>query len=287
VPPGFSDIFAVCNLVARRFKVKPIKGEIAIMADRKPTHYTSLQDASVFITGGATGIGKALVEAFCAQGAKVAFVDILADDGNALVTELAKSSTHVPLFIECDLTDIDALRRAVGDASAQNGPISVLLNNVANDTRHKWQDVTPEYWDQRQAINIRPAFFAIQAIAPMMIKAGGGSIVNFGSVSWMMGQGGMPGYTTAKSAVQGLTRGMARDLGKDGIRVNTLVPGWVMTQRQLDLWVDEAAEKEIAERQCLKNKVMPDDIARMALFLASDESRMISSQNFIVDGGWV
>ena len=257
------------------------------MADRKPTHYTSLKDASVFITGGATGIGMALVEAFCEQGAKVAFVDILRAEGEKLVQDLAGKSAHAPLFLECDLTDIEALRQAVKDASAKHGPISVLLNNVANDTRHKWQDVTVEYWDQRQAINIRPAFFAIQAVAPMMIEAGGGAIVNFGSVSWMMGQGGMPGYTTAKSAVQGLTRGMARDLGKDNIRVNTLVPGWVMTQRQLDLWVDEAAEKEIAERQCLKNKVMPDDIARMALFLASDESRMITSQNFIVDGGWV
>ncbi|MDP2697631.1 SDR family NAD(P)-dependent oxidoreductase [Thalassospira sp.] len=257
------------------------------MSDRKPAHYESLRDASVFITGGASGIGKSLVEAFCAQGAKVAFVDIQKDAGEALVADIAKTARHAPLFLLCDLTDIEALRHAVETAGQRHGPITVLLNNAANDTRHKWQDVTPEYWDNRQAINIRPAFFAIQAVAPMMIGAGGGSIVNFGSISWMLGQGGMPGYTTAKAATQGLTRGMARDLGKDNIRVNTLVPGWVMTERQLELWVDEAAEREIAERQCLKNKVMPEDIARMALFLASDESRMISAQNFIVDGGWV
>jgi NAD(P)-dependent dehydrogenase (short-subunit alcohol dehydrogenase family) len=257
------------------------------MADRKPTHYESLRDASVFITGGASGIGKALVEAFCDQGAKVAFVDIQKDAGEALVSALGEKARHAPTFIECDITDIPALQKAIADAAAKNGPITALINNAANDTRHKWQDVTPEYWDERQAINIRPSFFAIQAVAPMMQKAGGGAIVNFGSVSWMMGQGGMPGYTTAKAATHGLTRGMARDLGKDGIRVNTLVPGWVMTQRQLDLWVDEAAEREIDERQCLKNKVMPSDIARMALFLTSDESRMVTAQNFIVDGGWV
>ncbi|AJD52383.1 NAD(P)-dependent dehydrogenase, short-chain alcohol dehydrogenase family [Thalassospira xiamenensis M-5 = DSM 17429] len=257
------------------------------MSDRMPTNYTSLADKSVFITGGATGIGEALVTAFVEQGAKVAFVDIAEEAGHALVEKLGKDAKHKPLFITCDITDIRALQDAVATAAKANGPITALLNNAANDTRHKWQDVTPEYWDERQAINIRPSFFAIQAVAPMMQKAGGGAIVNFGSVSWMMGQGGMPGYTTAKAATHGLTRGMARDLGKDGIRVNTLVPGWVMTQRQLDLWVDEAAEREIDERQCLKNKVMPSDIARMALFLTSDESRMVTAQNFIVDGGWV
>ena len=257
------------------------------MSDRMPTHYTSLEDKSVFITGGASGIGEALVTAFVEQGAKVAFVDIMEDAGSALVEKLSKDARNAPVFIKCDLTDIPALQAAVAKAAEINGPITGLLNNAANDTRHKWQDVTPEYWDDRQAINIRPSFFAIQSVAPMMQKAGGGAIVNFGSVSWMMGQGGMPGYTTAKAATHGLTRGMARDLGKDHIRVNTLVPGWVMTQRQLDLWVDEAAEREIDERQCLKNKVMPQDIARMALFLISDESRMCTAQNFIVDGGWV
>lgn len=257
------------------------------MSDRMPTHYTSLEDKSVFITGGASGIGEALVTAFVAQGAKVAFVDIMEDAGNALVEKLSKGVRNAPVFIKCDLTDINALQGAVAKAAEINGPITGLMNNAANDTRHKWQDVTPEYWDERQAINIRPSFFAIQAVAPMMQKAGGGAIVNFGSVSWMMGQGGMPGYTTAKAATHGMTRGMARDLGKDHIRVNTLVPGWVMTQRQLDLWVDEAAEREIDARQCLKNRVMPDDIARMALFLVSDESRMVTAQNFIVDGGWV
>ena len=243
------------------------------MPDRKPTTYTSLADASVFITGGASGIGEALVSAFVAQGAKVAFVDIAEEAGIALVEKLGKDAKHTPLFITCDITDIAALHKAIADAAAAHGPITALLNNAAND--------------ERQAINIRPSFFAIQAVAPMMQKAGGGAIINFGSVSWMMGQGGMPGYTTAKAATHGLTRGMARDLGKDGIRVNTLVPGWVMTKRQLDLWVDDAAEREIDERQCLKDRVMPDDIARMALFLSSDESRMVTAQNFIVDGGWV
>ncbi|HWT96430.1 MAG TPA: SDR family oxidoreductase, partial [Terriglobales bacterium] len=176
---------------------------------------------------------------------------------------------------------------AIAQAVADLGEIAVLVNNAASDTRHDWREVTPEYWDDRQAINLRPLFFAIQAVAPAMQRKGGGSIINFGSISWMKSQGGMPAYTTAKAAIHGLTRSFARELGKDGIRVNTVVPGWVMTERQKTLWLDEAGEREIDANQCLRGRVMPVDLARMVLFLASKDSEMVSAQQFIVDGGWV
>lgn len=248
--------------------------------------YPSLSSRPVLISGGATGIGEALVRAFASQGAKVGFVDLAEDDGNALA-EALKSEGHSVAFRRCDVTDISAYRTAIAEIEAEHGPTLALLNNAANDTRHDWRDVTPEYFDARVGVNLRHSFFAIQAVAPSMIEAGHGAIVNFGSVGWMMATGGYPAYAASKSAVQGLTRSFARDLGKHGIRVNTLVPGWVMTKRQLDLWVDDAANELIDRSQCLAGRVLPDDIARMALFLASDDSRMCSAQNFIVDGGWV
>lgn len=248
--------------------------------------YPSLQGRPVLVSGGATGIGEALVRAFAAQGARVGFVDLAGDDGNALAAQL-KASGGLVQFRRCDVTDIDAYRAAIGEIEAIHGPTLALVNNAANDTRHDWREVTPEYFDARVAVNLRHAFFAIQAVAPGMIAAGNGSIVNFGSVGWMTASGGYPGYAASKAATHGLTRSFARDLGKHGIRVNTLVPGWVMTKRQLDLWVDNSANELIDRSQCLAGRVMPDDIARMALFLASDDSRMCSAQNFIVDGGWV
>jgi D-xylose 1-dehydrogenase len=249
--------------------------------------HPKLKGASVFVTGGGSGIGAAIVEGFLDQGSKVAFVDVAREASEALCAKLAGQYGRAPLFIACDISDIAALRDAITRAGSELGDIGTLVNNAANDTRHDWQEVTPGYWDERMAINLRPMFFAIQAVVPQMLRLGGGSIINFGSISWKAAQGGMPAYTTAKAAVHGLTRGMARDLGQNGIRVNTVVPGWVMTERQLKLWVDEKGERTMDEMQCLKGRIVPADLARMVLFLASDDARMCSAQQFTVDAGWV
>ena len=248
--------------------------------------YPSLRDRVVFVTGGGSGIGESIVEHFSAQRAKVAFVDIAAAPSQALVARVAAAGHPKPLFIPCDLRDIAALQRAIERVRNELGLIRVLVNNAANDDRHRVEDVTADYWDERMAVNLRHQFFAAQAVIAQMKAAGGGSIINFGSVSWMNGEGGYPAYTTAKAAVHGLTRGLARDFGRDKIRVNTVVPGWVMTERQVKLWLDETGERQIAENQCLKEKLYPPDIARMVLFLAADDSRMCTAQNFIVDAGW-
>jgi NAD(P)-dependent dehydrogenase (short-subunit alcohol dehydrogenase family) len=247
--------------------------------------FPSLEGRPVLITGGATGIGAALVRAFADQGAKVGFLDIEGDIGQKLTDELTEKGQSVA-FERCDITDIANLRASIAALEAKNGPALVLANNAANDTRHAWQDVTPDYWDGRLAVNLRPFFFAIQAVAPGMIAAKQGSIINFGSVSWRLKQGGMPGYTASKAAVYGLTRGFATDLGKHGIRVNTLEPGWVMTERQLTLWVTPEAEQQIEAGQALSGRVMPNDLARACLFLAADDSAMMSATVMTVDGGW-
>ncbi|MGR4867818.1 SDR family NAD(P)-dependent oxidoreductase [Variovorax sp. LARHSF232] len=248
--------------------------------------YPSLQDRSVLITGGASGIGATLVENFVAQGAKVGFIDIDAGNGNALAAALATGARHEPLFVHADLTDIAALKVAIEAIRASNGLITVLLNNAANDKRHSIEETTPQTWDLGIAVNLRHQFFSAQAVAPDMRAAGGGSIINLGSVSWMLKQGSMPVYLTAKSAVQGLTRSLARDLGPSNIRVNTLVPGWVMTDKQLRLWVKPESKDEIAKGQCINQPLMPQHIASMALFLAADDSAMCTAQDFVVDGGW-
>jgi NAD(P)-dependent dehydrogenase (short-subunit alcohol dehydrogenase family) len=248
--------------------------------------YPSLRGRSVFITGGGSGIGASLVRHFAAQGSKVAFVDIALEPSRQLVEAIPAEDPR-PLFIECDLRDIEALRNAIQHAADAHGPITVLVNNAAHDERHKVEETTVAYWDDRMAVNLRHQFFAAQAVQPMMKATGGGSIVNFGSVSWMIGQGGMPGYTTAKSAVMGLTRGLARDFGPDNIRVNSIAPGWIMTERQVSLWLDEEGERELMSRQCLKRKLYPDDMARIALFLAADDSSAMTNQTYICDGGWV
>lgn len=249
--------------------------------------HPGLKNKAVFITGGGSGIGAATVESFIHQGSKVAFVDIDEAASLALCDRLSSQYGARPLFMPCDIRDLDALRQAIAQAVATTGPIDVLVNNAASDTRHDWREVTPDYWDDRMALNLRPMFFAIQAVAPAMQRRGGGSIINFGSISWMKATPGMPAYTTAKAAIHGLTRSFARELGRDGIRVNTVVPGWVMTDRQLKLWVTEAGERDIDANQCLKGRVMPVDLARMVLFLASDDAAMCTGQEFIVDGGWV
>lgn len=243
--------------------------------------YPSLRGRSVLITGGASGIGEALVRAFAGQQSRVAFIDILQKKGRELAAETGAA------FYVCDLRDIDQLRETVLSAAADVGEFMVLVNNAANDERHKWEDVSVQQWDERLAVNVRHVFFAIQTVAPMMIRAGGGSIINFGSSSWMLGQGGMPGYTTSKAGIHGMTRSFACDLGKNRIRVNTVVPGWVMTQRQLDNWMTPEKKKKLEQDMCLADMAMPEDVAAMTLWLAADDSRMCTSQNFIVDGGWI
>jgi NAD(P)-dependent dehydrogenase (short-subunit alcohol dehydrogenase family) len=247
--------------------------------------YPSLRDRVVMVTGGASGIGAEHVTQFARQGAKVAFLDIAEDEAGRLIESLTGEGLPPPLFLPCDLKNIPALQAAITEIARQLGPISVLVNNAANDQRHKYADVTVEYWDERMATNLRHQFFAIQAVAPMMRSAGGGSIINFGSISWHTNHGDMPAYTTAKAGVEGLTKGMARDLGGDGIRVNCVIPGWIMTQRQIDLWLTQEAEANLMRVQCLKAKVMPADVSRMVLWLASDDSRMCSGQLWVVDGG--
>ncbi len=250
--------------------------------------YPSLQDRPVLITGGATGIGATLVEAFARQGARVGFIDLAAEAGAALASRLGaeEGMRHKPVFAAADLTDIAALRQAIGTLRAACGPFACLVNNAANDRRHRLEETTPESWDAGIAVNLKHQFFAAQAVAPDMRAAGGGSIVNLGSISWMLKQDDLPVYTTAKSAVQGLTRSLARDLGRDCIRVNTVVPGWVMTERQLKLWVTPDAKLSIAKGQCIDEPLRPEDIAAMVLFLAADDSAMCTAQDFIVDGGW-
>lgn len=243
--------------------------------------YPSLRDKPVLITGGASGIGASLVAHFAAQGARVAFLDLDAEGGRA---QAEHTGAH---FEPCDLRDIAALRNAIRAAEARIGAVAVLVNNAARDDRHRIEDVTPEYWDERMATNLRHQFFAAQAVAPGMIAARAGSIINFGSVSWHIGQGGMPAYTTAKAAVEGLTRSLARDFGPHGLRVNTLIPGWIMTERQKALWLTPEADAERARAQCIPDPLGPDDVARMALWLAADDSRLCTNQCWVVDGGWI
>lgn len=249
--------------------------------------YPSLRERVVFITGGASGIGAEEVGHFVRQGSRVAFVDIDTDAANALIASLRAEGLAEPWFRACDLRDIAGLQAAIASAAAALGPITVLVNNAANDQRHRWEDVTQAYWDERQAVNLRHQFFAIQAVAPMMKQAGGGSIINFGSISWHRNSGGMPAYTTAKAAVEGLTKGMARDLGPFNIRVNTVIPGWIMTQRQKELWLTPDAEARLMADQCIPTHILPADVARLVLWLAADDSRMCTSQLWVCDGGWM
>jgi len=248
--------------------------------------YPSLQGRVVFISGGATGIGASLVEHFAHQQAQVAFVDRQEAAGRALADRLAAEGCPAPLFLPLDLRDIPALQHAVATVGERLGPVSTLVNNAAHDERHRIEDVTVEFWEDRMQVNLRHQFFAAQAVLPMMRAAGSGSIINMGSVSWHIGQGGMPAYTTAKAGIEGLTRGLARDLGPDRIRVNCIIPGWIMTPRQIELWLTPEGERELMQAQCLKEKVFPADVARLALWLAAEDSRLCTSQTWVVDAGW-
>lgn len=247
--------------------------------------YPSLVDRAVLISGGATGIGAAFVTHFAQQGARVAFLDI--DENGAAVLRAALPETrHAPMFLRCDVTDVEALRTSIAEASSHIGKISILINNAANDRRHRLQDTTPEEFEQSIAVNLRHQYFATQAVVPGMRELGGGSVICLGSTGWMIKNAGYPMYAMAKSAVHGLVNGLARELGKDRIRINALVPGWVITDKQRELWLDEAGEREIQQKQCMPGYLSANDLARAALFLGADDSRMCTGHDFIVDGGW-
>ena len=248
--------------------------------------YPDLKGRTVVVTGGGGGIGAEIVRQFAAQGARVGFIDVGEEASRRLVAELEGGGATVR-FARADLTDIEATRAAIAELREALGPISILVNNAAHDERHRLEEVTPEYWDSRMAVNLKHQFFCSQAVVGDMRALGGGAIVNMGSISWMIGQGGMAGYTAAKSAVVGLTRSLARDLGPDNIRVNCIAPGWIMTERQIALWLDEAGEREIMDRQCLKRKLVPADVARVVLFFCSDAAAACTNQTYIVDGGWI
>ena len=248
--------------------------------------YPSLNDRVVFITGGAEGIGGNLVRLFAAQGAKVGFVDINTTAANANVLACVdEGGAHKPMFVNCDLLDIDALRDAIDQVRGHFGNIQVLVNNAANDDRHHWADVTPEYWDGRINVNLRHQFFAIQAVVPQMREIGNGSIINIGSSSWMIKEDFFPGYAIAKSAIQGMTHTLARSFGPDNIRVNTVLPGWVATERQLDKWWTKEGEQQTMNDQCLKKRICPEEFNQMVLFLAADDGGACTAQSYLVDGG--
>ncbi len=248
--------------------------------------YPSLVDRTVFITGGADGIGSALVEQFARQGSRVAFVDKNVPYAQATIQRCTDASVaHAPLFYEVDLLDIDALKAACAAAVRDLGSVTVLVNNAANDDRHAWQDVTPEYFDNRIHTNLRHYFFAIQALAPQMIAAAHGSVINIGSSSYMMQEDFFPGYAIAKSAVEGITRTMARTFGPHGVRVNTVLPGWVPTERQLTKWWSPEGEAGTMRDQAIKRRITPEEFAQMVLFLAADDGAACTAQQFMVDGG--
>lgn len=255
------------------------------MADMpKLARYPSLEGRTVLVTGGGSGIGAAMVESFAANRAKVAFLDIDVAASEALVA-LLRAVPHPPLFIACDLVDIEALQRSIERVRDELGPIAVLVNNAANDERHDLDALTVDYWDRAQAVNLRHQLFAAQAVRPQMRQLGGGSIVNLTSIAWMRGTVRMVAYTTAKAAIVGLTNSLAHELGPENIRVNAIAPGAVITERQLRLWHSEEQVEAFVARQCLKRRLLAEDVARMTLFLAADDSAMITKQTFIVDGG--
>ena len=267
--------------------------------------YPSLRGRTVFITGGATGIGAEFVTQFARQGARVGFVDIKDEPAAKLVAELSaeqcsqasqsSQASHgnqgsqgtAPWYRACDVSDIPRLRDAISACAAELGPIDVLINNAADDERRPVEEMTDHFWDTKFAVNLRPMFFAAQAVAPAMRARKRGSIINLGSITWHAGFANVAAYATAKAAIEGLTRSLARDLGSAGIRVNCLIPGWTMTERQLTGWVTPEAEREIDRAQCLPGRLVPADIARMALWLAADDSRMCTRQTWVVDGGWI
>jgi NAD(P)-dependent dehydrogenase (short-subunit alcohol dehydrogenase family) len=246
--------------------------------------YPSLKGKRVLITGGGSGIGEGLVEAFALQGSRVAFVDI-ADKASRDLVERLCDLPHKPIYRQCDITDIDAFKAVLAELEDKLGGIDILINNAANDDRHTVAEVTPDYWDDRLNVNLRHQFFAAQAVVPAMKRAGKGVILNFGSISWHLGMADLVLYQTCKAAIEGMTRALARDLGRDNIRVNTIVPGNVQTPRQMK-WYTPEGEAEIVRSQCIDGRIQPVDIAAMVLFLASDDARMCTAHDYFVDAGW-
>jgi NAD(P)-dependent dehydrogenase (short-subunit alcohol dehydrogenase family) len=244
--------------------------------------YPSLANKTVVITGGGSGIGEVMVEEFARQQSRVFFIDVAVAESTKLAAKLGAGVE----FIKCDVTDVDALRRAIADIEAKAGPVAVLVNNAANDDRHKFEEVTPEYWEQRIAVNLRHMFFSAQFVTAGMRKAGGGAIINLGSVSWHSAIPELSIYETAKAGIEGMTRALARDLGEANIRVNCVVPGAIRTPRQMKLWHTPEEEAKILAQQCLKSRIDPIDVAAMVLFLASNDARMCTAHNFWVDGGY-
>ena len=249
--------------------------------------YDDLKHKRVFVTGGGSGIGASIVEHFCQQGSEVYFIDINEEASNKLVLECKNKKLSVPTFIKCDLLNIKDLQKTISKIIDNNGAIDVLINNAANDERHSIDEVTEEFWNERMNINLRHYFFTVQSVKKAMIANKSGSIINIGSVSWMIGQGGMAAYTAAKSGVVGLTRSFARDLGEFDIRVNSVVPGWVMTERQIEKWLTPESEADMMKKQCLKHKLIPSDIAKAVLFFGSNASSGCTNQDYVVDKGWL
>ncbi len=249
--------------------------------------YFDLENKRVFITGGGSGIGASIVEHFCEQNSEVYFIDINEEASNKLVSECKSKKLSVPSFIKCDLLDIKELQNVISKIISEKGPIEILINNAANDERHKIENVTEEYWNERMNINLRHYFFTVQSVREAMIKNNSGVIVNIGSASWMIGQGGMATYTAAKSGVVGLTRSFARDLGEHNIRVNSVVPGWTITERQIEKWLTPESEADMMKKQCIKKRLMPSDISKAVLFFSSDQSSGCTNQSYVVDNGWL
>ena len=249
------------------------------------TSYASLRDRVVFISGGSSGIGAELVRAFAAQGSRVAFCSNEPDAAQNVIDELVAAGRAAPWFADCDVRDVAAYRAVLRDAIATLGPVRVLVNNAGRDDRHTMEEVTPELWDDRLALNLKHYFFAIQACAPAMAEAGGGSVVNMGSVSWMRGRPRLAGYTTAKAGILGLTRTLARELGERNIRVNAIVPGAIVTERQVALHRDPASDQQFLDAQCLKVRLDPGHVARATLFMAADDSDGMTGQHVLVDAG--
>ncbi len=249
--------------------------------------YPSIQDKVAFVTGGGSGIGASIVSNLAQQGTRVHFCDINEAASLKLVSELKDSVPFAPVFHLCDLRNISALKAVIKDVGDQEGRLDVLVNNAANDDRHEFSDITEEYFDDRIAVNLRHQLFAAQAAIPFMKKSGGGAIINMGSITYMIGQAGMACYSAAKAAIWGLTRSLATDLGPDNIRVNMIVPGWIMSERQKTLWLDAESEQNLMNSQVLKRHITPDEVARLVLFLASDDSSGCAAQAYTVDGGWV
>lgn len=249
--------------------------------------YPSLKGRAVLVTGGATGIGESLVRHFAQQGARVAFLDFQDEPAIALRNELSVAGCAAPLYLHCDLTNIEALRESVRRVLAAFGTIDVLVNNAGHDQRHETEDLTPDAWDHCLQQNLKHYFFCIQGVLPAMKAAGRGSIINMSSISWMIPSTGLPAYVTAKAGIVGLTRTLAHELGPHGIRVNAVLPGAIATERQKKLWYTPEYKTEILARQALKRDILPEDVARLVLFLAADDSSAITNQSYVVDGGWV